>query len=35
MTRRQVIFFRIFLYISLFLAWFSVKWMTTIGDDGY
>jgi len=35
MTRRQVIFFRIFLYISLLLAWFSVKWMTTIGDDGY
>ena len=35
MTRRKFLPFRIFLYISILLAAFSVKWMSTIGDDGY
>ena len=35
MTRRQVTSFRIFLYISILLAAFSVKLMASIGDNGY
>ena len=35
MTRRQVTYFRIFLYVSILLAAFSVNLMASIGDNGY